>query len=204
MAMKKKFLGLAMAAMVAMPMTTAFAAGQKDTVIFEDSKPYYHTVPVSGNIDKGNGTAATGQIKVELPTSMAFSVDKAGNFQGCNFDVDNKSESPIAVYVSEFNTVQGGITIKSKSEFSQSSLKSSLNRSNVYLELKGTESESVDLYDFLDKKITEKKVLSVEENNMRTITLTGGAGTASDSDSGNLDTTGASGKFSLVFKIQKQ
>lgn len=198
MAMKKKFLGLAMAAMVAMPMTTAFAAGQKDTVIFEDSKPYYHTVPVSGNIDKVDGTAAAGQIKVELPTSMAFSVDKAGKLQGCNFDVDNKSESPIDVYVSEFNTVQGGITINSKSGFSQSSL----DRSNVYLELKGTESDSVDLYDFLDKQTTEKKVLSVEKNNMRTITLTGGAGTASNS--GNLDTTGASGKFSLVFKIQKQ
>ena len=83
MAMKKKFLGLAMAAMVALPATSVYANTTKEgygTVEFDDKRTHSHSVKVTGEVKTADGTAAAGKITVELPTAMAFMVDENSIF----------------------------------------------------------------------------------------------------------------------------
>ena len=96
MAMKKKFLGLAMAAMVAMPATGVYAntttkLGDPTTRVEDENSTFTHSVAVSGAVKKSDGSAAAGKITVELPTTMAFTVDEKSDFIGATYNVDNKS-----------------------------------------------------------------------------------------------------------------
>ena len=144
MAMKKKFLGLALAAAVALPATGVYA----DTTIGgNQNDTFTHNVTVSGTVANKEGIAPEGKIEVELPTAMTFRVDQDGNFKGSDFKVQNKSKVGIDVFVDEFRTNAGGnITVKKKEELERG--KTTLNRSNVYLELTGNvggEKQTIDL-----------------------------------------------------------
>ena len=208
MAMKKKFLGLAMAAMVALPATSVYAAGENHIINGVDTQTYTQNVKVSGSVSNKQGIAPAGKIEVELPTSMTFSVDEASNFKGVEYNVQNRSSVGVDVLVSEFRTGEGNITVKSKSDLTEH--KSTLNRSNVYLELVGYadgQATRVDLGS-LTGNANNQKVLNVAKGSTGLITLTGGAGTAevkdsSDSSPDGVDKDGAKGDFTLVFKIQK-
>lgn len=209
MAMKKKFLGLALAAAVALPATGVYA----DTTIGgNQNDTFTHNVTVSGTVANKEGIAPEGKIEVELPTSMTFRVDQDGTFQGSDFRVQNKSKVGIDVFVDEFRTNAGGnITVKKKEELEQG--KTTLNRSNVYLELTGNvggEKQTIDLAKVSETEEENRKILNVSGGNTGLIQLQGGAGTGLDTgassrkeDPQGIDKDGASGDFTLIYKIKK-
>ena len=205
MAMKKKFLGLALAAAVALPATGVYA----DTIGGTQNQTLNHNVTVTGTVSNKKGIAPEGKIEVELPTAMTFRVDQDGNFQGSDFSVENKSKVGIDVFVDEFRTNSGNITVKKKTELEGQ--KGTLDRSNVYLELSGNDggqTKTVDLAKVSETSEDERKILNVSGGNTGLIQLKGGAGTASaaGSSEGNLqgiDKNGASGDFTLIYKIKK-
>lgn len=207
MAMKKKFLGLALAAAVALPATSVYAAGENNIIHGVDTQTYTQNVKVSGSVSNKKGIAPAGKIEVELPTSMTFSVDEASNFRGVDYNVQNRSSVGVDVLVSEFRTGEGNITVKPKDELT--TRKDTLDRSNVYLELvgyAGGKATSVDLGS-LTGNTNNIKVLNVASGSTGLITLKGGAGTQKVEDESEnpdgVDKDGAKGDFTLVFKIQK-
>ena len=205
MAMKKKFLGLALAAAVALPATGVYA----DTIGGTQNQTLNHNVTVTGTVSNKKGIAPEGKIEVELPTAMTFRVDQDGNFQGSDFSVENKSKVGIDVFVDEFRTNSGNITVKKKTELEGQ--KGTLDRSNVYLELSGNDggqTKTVDLAKVSETSEDERKILNVSGGNTGLIQLKGGAGTASAAESSNespagIDKDGASGDFTLIYKIKK-
>lgn len=200
MAMKKKFLGLAMAAMVALP-----AAAYADTFQWNEGETKDVEVTVSGSVKSNTGIAPQGKLEVELPVSMDFSVDKNGTFTGTSYNVTNRSQSKVAVSVANFTeeNTQGGITILSTSEKGTIDSKE---RDNVIMALIGDNNKYIDLGNF-DKAIdSAKELLVVDKNNgVGTIQLAGVAGKQAITTKGNVDdTTGVAETFKLVFQIKKK
>ena len=205
MAMKKKFLGLALATMVAMPATGVYAAGNTQTITGTDTSTLNHTVPVTGSVTKSNGLAADGQITVELPTAMAFAVNEKGKFSGATYEVSNQSGCGIDISVSQFVETKSGLTLKTADDLTTG--KGTLDRSNVSLVLQGSykgTQKKVDLAKIANGTTTdesERKVLNVAAGTQASMALTGMAGTAEAAD--GVDKTGATGEFNLVFSIKK-
>ena len=201
MTMKKRFLGLALAAMVAVPATTAYANSYQ-TVEGDENKTLSHKVKVSGTVNTNTGTAPSGKIQVELPTAMAFTVSEDSTLTGGTYNVENRSSVPITLSVSEFRRSTGNITVEDTESFNQAEQ----DRSHVFLSLDGRVAgvpTSVDLGSFIAGEIlADVEILDVDENNSATMTLSGEAGTKPDS-SGTVDSKGATGEFDLVFKISK-
>ena len=206
MAMKKKFLGLALAAAVALPATGVYA----DTIGGNQNDTFTHNVTVTGTVANKKGIAPEGKIEVELPTAMTFRVDQDGTFQGSDFRVENKSKVGIDVFVDEFRTNNGNITVKKKTDLVGQ--ETNFDRSNVYLELSGNDSgqtKTVDLAKVSElQNENERKILNVSGGNTGLIQLQGGAGNkaadgSSVSDPQGIDKDGASGDFTLIYKIKK-
>ena len=197
MAMKKKFLGLAMAAMVALP-----AAAYADTAQWNEGETKDVNVTVSGSVKSKSGLAPQGKLEVELPVSMDFSVDQTGTFNGTSYKVTNRSQSKVAVSVANFAETDpnGGIKILPISEASSIDSKG---RENVIMALVGDNGAHVDLGAFSAHK--NKQLLVVDENNgVGTIQLTGVAGKQEIETNGNVNNnTGVSETFKLVFQIKK-
>ena len=209
MAMKKKFLGLALATMVAMPATGVYAAGNTQTITGKETSTLTHTIPVTGSVTKADGTAAAGQITVELPTAMAFAVNENGEFSGATYDVSNQSGCGIDIFVSQFAETKSGITLKTEDDLSTPEKRGNFDRSNVSLVLKGSDSDGsqtkVDLAKIANGTTTDesaKKVLNIGAAAQGSMALTGTAGTQKQSGS-NVDQNGATGEFNLVFSIKK-
>ena len=201
MAMKKKFLGLAMAAMVALP-----AAAYADTVQWNEGDTKDVEVTVSGSVKSNTGIAPQGKLEVELPVSMDFSVDKNGTFNGTSYNVTNRSQHDVAVSVADFTETnkQGGIKLLKTNELS--TLNASGKRNEVIMALVGDNNEHVDLGAF-DKAVdSQKELLVVPKNNgVGTLQLEGIAGTQPIESNGNVsDTTGVAETFKLVFQIKKK
>lgn len=198
MAMKKKFLGLAMAAMVALP-----AAAYADTVQWNEGATKDVDVTVSGSVKSSTGIAPQGKLEVELPVSMDFSVDQNGAFVGTTYKVTNKSQSKVAVSVADFSETDptGGITIVSTTDAGNID---SQGRDNVIIALVGDNKKYVDLGNFSQYKNTE--LIEVAGNNgVGTIELTGKAGKAQITQNGTVtNDTGVSETFKLVFQIKKK
>ncbi len=201
MTMKKRFLGLALAAMVAVPATTAYAA---DRVVIQGdgARPLTQSVTVTGTVNTSGGLAPEGKIEVELPTTLSFTVDKSGNVQGANYEVRNNSSKPVIVSVQQFvDTTQGegnGITVKKANELQPETD----SRDKVSLALVGapvpgnTNTTSVDL---MSIKTNGDDILGVNSNSTSIMNLVGKAGTQSN---GTVDTNGVSDTFNLVFNIR--
>ena len=200
MAMKKKFLGLAMAAMVALP-----AAAYADTVQWNEGDTKDVEVTVSGSVKSNTGIAPQGKLEVELPVSMDFSVDKNGTFTGTSYNVTNRSQSKVAVSVANFTeqNTQGGITILPTSAQDTIGEKG---RDNVIMALIGDNNQYIDLGAFNKNVDSAKELLVVDKNNgVGTIQLAGVAGKAEIATKGDVnDTTGVAETFKLVFQIKKK
>ncbi len=199
MTMKKRFLGLALAAMVAVPATTAYAATDK-TITGNDTDTLTHDVTVSGTVRKSDGQAPAGRLEVELPTTMAFTVDQEGNFTGANYKVTNRSAVPVRLSVAEFRETDsaGGITLNEIGAFNPADK----DRSNVAISLDGNvdgQFTSVDLSQVSSS--SEEAILDVKAGDAGVLTLTGEAGTKKE---GAVETSGAKEDFTLVFKIKKK
>ncbi|MFR7490074.1 MAG: hypothetical protein ACLUUE_05105 [Romboutsia timonensis] len=200
MAMKKKFLGLAMAAMVALP-----AAAYADTAQWNEGETKDVNVTVSGSVKSNTGIAPQGKLEVELPVSMDFSVDQNGTFSGTSYKVTNRSQHDVAVSVADFKETnkQGGITLLGTSAIS--TLNSTGKRNEVIMALVGDGNEYVDLGAFNKTADSQKKLLVVPKNNgVGTIRLEGIAGTKDMDQVGNVSNdTGVAETFELVFQIKK-
>ena len=203
MAMKKKFLGLAMAAMVALP-----AAAYADTFQWNEGATKDVDVTVSGSVKSSTGIAPQGKLEVELPVSMEFSVDKNGTFKGTSYNVTNRSQNDVIVSVANFSETnkQGGINILPTTDKDTIAQKG---RENVIMALVGDQDKYVDLGNFDSHK--GKELLRVKGNNgVGTIELAGLAGKAAigtesshNPANGVTDSTGVAEKFNLVFQIKK-
>ena len=200
MAMKKKFLGLAMAAMVALP-----AAAYADTAQWNEGETKDVNVTVSGSVKSNTGIAPQGKLEVELPVSMDFSVDQNGTFSGTSYKVTNRSQHDVAVSVADFKETnkQGGIKLLGTSALSE--LNSTGKRNEVIMALVGDGNEYVDLGDFNKTTDSQKNLLVVPKNNgVGTIRLEGIAGTEDMDTVGNVsNNTGVAETFELVFQIKK-
>ena len=206
MTMKKRFLGLALAAMVAVPATSAYAADKTITGNVNDL--HTHDVTVSGTVRNVEGQAPEGTIEVELPTSMQFTVDQDGVFTGSEFTVKNKSTVGIDVSVASFSETKpsGGITLIPMS--TEESALASKPRNEVALSLVG-DKNSVDLAEFAKQGVVgdNTKLLTVSaDNGVGTIQLTGKAGKFKSelSSKSEVDQNGVQEDFRLVFQIKKE
>lgn len=211
MSMKKKFLALALAGAVAMPVV-ANATGNQ-TVEGTSGTPFDANMDIRGSVSNKNGVAAAGKIQVELPTSVSFAVDKDGNFTSANsFSITNRSQDAIDVKVAQFTeTLQnGGITIESKSSLTASN-RGQKDRSKVSILLRNNTNE-VDLGSIVNQTLSSPKML-VENllggGRSADISITGmaGNGTASgaadNTTSATVDQAGTSEDFTLKFLISK-
>lgn len=192
MAMKKKFLPLLMAGMVVVG-TTGLVNADTTTVTGNDTQTLQSSVTVSGTVSNQDGTAPDGKITVELPTRMAFAVDKKGTLTGGTYTVKNSSKDDIDVYVSEFKKTSGNIELVDDISSGGSS-----HRGQVKLTLTGNK-PSVNLKTIADTP-TDTIVATVAGNDSGSIILGGDAGKSSDT---NVDQNGASAEFNMVFKVKK-
>lgn len=197
MAMKKKFLPLLMAGMVVVGTTGLVNADTTTTVTGNDTETLQSNVTVSGTVSNKQGTAPEGKITVELPTKMAFAVDKVGNLTGGTYNVKNSSKAPIDVYVSEFKKVKGTI------ELLEDVNPDTNHRGEVELTLTGSETP-VNLKNIANGTVdvpgTGTKVSTIAGGASGSIILSGEAGKATES---GVDQNGASAEFNMVFKVKK-
>lgn len=208
MAMKKRFLGLAMAAMVAMPASSAYAwTASGETLTGNDTETMTQNVTVTGEVKSSQGTVAEGRLEVVLPTSLAFSVDQNGNFTNVNYNVTNNSKCPITVGVQQFsetNTKDNeGIVLKDKNENM-----SQFARNNVQMALVGDNGDTgskryVDLGATSTQSLaTPVEILDVPSNQTKAIQLLGAAGKNKDADS--TIQNGTTETFTVVFAVKRK
>lgn len=198
MAMKKKFLGLALAAAVALPATSAYA--DTTTITGNDTETLTQDVTVSGTVRKSTGEAPAGKLEVELPTTMAFTVDEEGNFNGANYKVTNRSAVGIRLSVAEFRETDsnGGITLNRVTGFNPADK----DRANIAMSLDGNVDGSFTSVDLSQVTAgTEENVLDVGANDAGILRLSGVAGTKKENV--DLESKGAKEDFTLVFKVKK-
>ncbi len=194
MAMKKKFVGLALATAIALPASSVYATNS-ETITGNEGTPLEKEVTVTGNIKTSNGLAPDGKLEVELPSTMQFTVDKNGEFSGTTYKVTNRSKSPIEVSLGSF--AQTGTAINLLGTDQESNMPSK-KRNDVILALVGDGGDHVDLSD----PIKGRKLLDVAgDNGVGTIELAGLAGKQAMDD--DKDATGVSSSFKLVFQIKK-
>lgn len=209
MAMKKRFLGLAMAAMVAMPASSAYAwTASGETLTGNDTDIMTQNVTVTGEVKSSQGTVAEGRLEVVLPTSLAFSVDQNGNFTNVNYNVTNNSKCPITVGVQQFsetNTKDNeGIVVKDVSTTNMSDLP----RNNVQMALVGDNGDTdskryVDLGAASTQSLaTPVEILDVPSNQTKAIQLLGAAGKSKGEDS--TIQNGTTETFTVVFAVKKK
>lgn len=171
-----------------------------------DSNPVYSSINLSGVVQDNQGNAPDGQISVELPVSIGFTVDQNGTVIPAgsgSYSVYNKGKNPVDISIVEFSETQPttGITIRSYAELNDTS-KSTMNRANVYLELSGN-AGTVDLglVKNSSNNATNKKILdNIPGGGSLNIVLNGIAGNKKDI---NFDKQGVSEKFVVKFKVTK-
>lgn len=196
MAMKKKFLGLALAITMALPMGTAFA----DTIGGDLNDTLTPEVKITGSVKNSTGQAPAGRLEVELPTTMSFTVDQDGNFKGVDYKVTNNSSVGITVGVSQFKegnpAENGGIILQTKNKEI-----ASMTRENVKLVLMGDGTSHVDLAN--QSEISSgTPLLTIKPSGVGVMKLTGDAGKVKNG--GAAETNGVKEDFTLIFEIKKQ
>ena len=208
MSMKKKFLALALAGAVAMPVV-ANASTNVNNFQGDNTSPLDANLTIKGSVSNATGQAPVGKLQVELPTAVSFTVDQAGNFQSAgNFKITNKGTDSIDIDVAQFSdTRQGGITVKTRSEMGAGK-RSSLNRADVSILLSGNTASPVDLGEVMKNKTAKHIVEDLQGGNSINIAIDGLAGTGAggnvdSSTSATLDQAGTSEDFTLRFVISK-
>lgn len=195
MSMKKKFLALALAGAVAMPVVANATNTKVEST--DASKDLNTDVTIEGTVLNDTGLAPQGKIQVELPSTMAFSVDKAGKFTtATNYKITNQSSTEgIDVYVTGFSEqiIDGGIKIDDYDTISNAL--NSTSRSTVGLKLTGDAGKTAKLKTNMSETQIFDNIAAGQFGNM---TLEGIAGTKVNSAP-----NGASENFTVNFKISK-
>ncbi len=226
MAMKKKFLGLAMAAMVALPSTGVYAANITNTTAVNDTTQSLEmdatdtgevTVPVTGTVENKNGQKPQ-KIEVLLPSKMAFTVDKDGNFLETEYTIENNSDNvdinlSVGGFKGGLNNSNGsgnGIQVVSKDGLTNDT-KTNYFRNQVSLVLTNTDEDGdkeVDLGKYSQLNEVKKALGKIGAGKSTKVKLTGIAGTKDSRNLGlaegtDVDSKGAQDDFQLVFSIKK-
>ena len=218
MAMKKKFLGLAMAAAIAIPATSVYATGTTGTTqdtqtIESEANSKNVTVPVTGTVTNNKGEAPQ-KIEVELPSKMAFIVDQSGNVAETTYKISNKSQNvdlelSVGAFTGGLTSTDGtgnGIQLVPKSKVDDE--RNTLFRNQVSLVLSNTDTsgkKEVDLGDYRSLDADAKKLgqIGAGQNTLLKLTGKGGVKPTTSSDNLDVDSKGAEQKFDLVFSITK-
>jgi hypothetical protein len=183
--------------MVVVGTTGLVNADTTTTVTGNNTETLQSNVTVSGSVTTNEGVAPEGKITVELPTKMAFAVDKVGNLKGGTYTVKNSSKDNIDVYVSEFKMVKGNINLLDNVNPTTN------HRGEVALKLTGSETP-VNLKSIADGNVdvpgTGTKVSTIAGGASGSIILSGEAGKANETE---VDQKGASAEFNMVFKVKK-
>jgi len=215
MAMKKKFLGLAMAAAIAIPATSVYATGTtQDTQTIENENQNVQ-VEVTGSVSTKTGQKPE-KIEVVLPSKLAFTVNENGVFTGADFDIVNNSTNvDIDVAVANFT---GGRTLTDGSGEGIQVLPArdlttpeNFYRNQISLSLSKIGSTgTVDLGNYSKLTSDDKKLGTIISGQTATLKLDGIAG-EKEVESGvhkeagtDVDSKGAQDKFNLVFSIAKK
>lgn len=213
MAMKKKFLGLALATMVALPATTAYAAGttqDTQTIVSESNNVQ---VAVTGSVTTKKGQKPE-KVEVVLPSKLAFTVNQDGDFDAADFDIVNNSTNvDIDVAVSNFSGGRtltdgsgDGIQVLSKEEFDNQG-NTELYRNQIRLSLsKIGSTDTVDLGNYKSLTAVQKKLGTINSGQTAKLTLDGAAGRkdVASPNGTDVDSKGAQEQFNLVFSIAKK
>lgn len=159
-----------------------------------EDNPIYQSVSINASISNADGSAPLGMIEVEVPTSMSFTVNKAGYFMAAsNYNIVNKSSFPIEVSVVDFSEEKSteGIIIKS------GDIEQNDTRNTVNLDLTGN-LKSVRLHRNINSGV---KISEIKPNSSDLIILNGNAGKTSNA---TIDKDGVSEKFTVKFRITKK
>lgn len=206
MSMKKKFLALALAGMVAMPVVASASANGSTTITTPEGTPKTHDVNITGNVDRADGLAQAGTLQVEVPTAMAFTVNKDGVFTAAsNYSIYNKSLQPIKVEVAAFRDQSGastGIEIINEATTITASPYTH-KRSQVALSLVGD--RTVKLTNNFVANGTDNVLFDrIESNRQEPITLDGVAGKCTTGATGQDEVKdGTQDQFVVSFRISK-
>lgn len=226
MAMKKKFLGLALAAAVALPATGVYAYdvnpstdGKKQLLEMDKDETGEVTIPINGKVENKQGQVS-GRIEVELPSKMAFVVQPDGTLPSTKYTIkNNSSDVNIQLAVSSFQGGKaitdgstGGIQLLSKDVFDDVNVDERY-RNQVSLELSKIGAGEIDLGDFANVAPNDRKLGTIDAQGTADIWLRGTAGTKgsakpnessfSDDQKTDVDSKGAQENFELVFSISK-
>lgn len=202
MSMKKKFLALALAGMVAMPVVAnATQVSGSQTMEGELSDTPTADLRINGNVTNNTNQAPAGRIQVELPTAMSFTVDANGVFKSAsNFQIRNTGQEPVKVEVMDFLEDDESAGIKVSEYTSVSTDKTSKPRSEVGITLTG-DGSAVDLAQA--KSSSQVLFTRLGGGNIGTVKISGIAGT--DTSGSNKDntaeTSGVQEDFTVQFKI---
>ena len=212
MAMKKKFLGLALAAAVALPATSAYAANDTQSIEMGKNDTQSVTVPISGTIRNNQGQAPEGRLEVELPTKMAFTVDQDGDLPSTTYTVQNRSKDiGIELSVASFSGGSDsagnstGIKLYQKNQVSNS--RADKYRNEIELQLTNSKDhKEIDLGSFNTLSASDTKLATIAAGDTNSIVLSGVAGKKASTDisgGSDVDSKGATEDFNLVFSIKK-
>lgn len=207
--MKKKVLTTAAALAMLAPTMTSFASTQDKEVTGLDTTTPTSELQISGQVKNSSGQAPAGQLSVTLPTAVNFVVDQKGNFMApTTMTITNNSvDANISVSVSSFtDPTKGegeGITVVDAGDLTNK------DRSFVSLSLTGSSSNGGSTVELLSAGISEQPLVDIDAQSQAGLALSGQAGNEpySNGSSGSktdIDASGASDQFTLVFKIAKK
>lgn len=169
------------------------ASVNNNVISGNDSVDINTDITMVGSVSTDTGTAPDGRIEVELPTTMSFTVDKAGIFTtASNYKIINRSNCKIAVSVTGFSESRpaDGIFIQ------ENIVQDNDSRNKVNLNLSGNITD-INLHSGIKNEV---KIADIEPASHRMLTLSGKAG---KSTSSTVDDKGISENFVITFKINK-
>lgn len=225
MAMKKKFLGLALATAVAIPAILPNAAYATGTADATQDKQTITSENNNVNVDVvGEVATKTGQrpekIEVVLPSKLGFTVNENGVLSGADCKIENNSTNvDIDIAVDSFTggrTIQNGsgegIQVLNSTDFDSrvgtSSDNSQLYRNQIKLSLSKIDGTELDLGNCKNIPSAQRKIGTLRSGEKTTLRLDGAAGKkAVESEhqtaKTDVDTKGAREEFKLIFSISK-
>lgn len=170
-----------------------------------------HRITITGNVADKKGEILSGTIKVVVPTSAGFTINKDGEFIAPSIEIKNEGEEAIDIYAYKFIDPNGelGINIKDEEYIRRNQediLRNTISLnivgiSTAYFKSENSSENKSGIYS--DINLTQEvrdgvNVLKVYPNSSDSLTLNGKAGKKTlDSD------TAIRNEFKLILKIKK-
>ena len=197
MSMKKKLLGLATAVAIALPAGAAYA-NPVSVPVPVGGATTTHAVDMDVNV-VGDSGQLQGQVMVDMPTKIAFLVDKTGTIKSKSLEVTNSGASEtVSVSVDRFTGAGNKISVVETSTITSAG-QATTPRSTIALTLSGN-NKSLELGTIYNNSgaggSAKNDILTVKPNSTESLTLSGISGTQ---DLGSPNSI--SDNFQLVFRL---